>query len=336
MPEPWKRFGDRVITSSTLFEMEDLPESMAVVGLGAIGLEMAQAFSRLGVEVTGFDALNTLGGISDSEVAPSAADIFRKEFPIHLESKVTLEEDGPDRIIILSNNRRVSAEKVLVSVGRKPNIESLGLENLGVPLNRMGIPAFNQHTMQVGDIPVFIAGDVNARTPLLAEAADDGHIAGYNSIKGRNHCFCRRTFIGIVFTHPNIAAVGSRYADLAMDDIVTGAVDYKGQGRAMTASQNHGLLRLYAEKNTGRLVGAEMVVPDGEHLAHTLSWAIQRELTVFEMLELNFYHPVTEEGIRAALRKAAKKIEKRESGPEVPLCHILPQECQEQKETEEP
>ena len=320
MPEPWRKFGERVITSSTLFEMEDFPESLAVVGLGAIGLEMAQALGRLGVKVTGFDALNTVGGISDPDVAASAVEILRKEFPIHLESHVTLEEDGPDRILVKSDKTAVSVEKVLVSVGRKPNVAGLGLSNLGVPLNSAGIPAFNQHTMQVGDLPVFIAGDVNMRVPLLAEAADDGHIAGYNSIKDKNQSFCRRTFIGIVFTHPNIAAAGTKYANLKMDDIVIGSMDYKGQGRAMCAGENHGLLRLYAEKSTGILVGAEMAVPDGEHLAHTISWAIQRKLTVFEMLELNFYHPVTEEGIRSALRTAARAIEKRESGPEIPQC----------------
>ncbi|MEN8209445.1 MAG: dihydrolipoyl dehydrogenase [Candidatus Fermentibacteria bacterium] len=320
MPGPWRKFGHRVITSSTLFEMEDLPESLAVVGLGAIGLEMAQAFSRLEVKVTGFDALNTLGGISDPDVATSAVEIFRKEFPIHLESHVTLEEDGPDRMLVRSDNSEVSVEKVLVSVGRKPNIAGLGLQNLGVPLNDAGIPSFNQNTMQVGDLPVFIAGDVNTRVPLLAEAADDGHIAGYNSIKDKNRPFCRRTFLGIVFTHPNIAATGTKYVDLDMDDIVIGSMNYKGQGRAMCAAENHGLLRLYAERSTGKLVGAEMAVPDGEHLAHSISWAIQRGLTVFEMLELNFYHPVTEEGIRAALRMAARKIEKKESGPEIPLC----------------
>jgi len=320
MPEPWKKFGDRIITNEEIFEMEDLPESLAVVGLGAIGLELAQAFSRLGVEVTGFDALKTVGGISDPEVAASVIDLLAKEFPIHLESRVTLEEDGSGRIRVRSDNIDISVEKVLVSVGRKPNIAGLHMENLGVPLNKLGIPDFNQHTMQVGDLPVFIAGDVNARIPLMAEAADDGHIAGVNSIKDSIQSYCRRTFIGIVFVHPNIAAVGCRFADLNMDDIVIGSVDYKGQTRAMTALQNHGLLRLYAEKSTGKLIGAEMAIPDGEHIAHSISWAIQRGLTVFEMLELNFYHPTTEEGIGAALRKAARKIEQRESGPEIPMC----------------
>ncbi|MCK5840696.1 MAG: hypothetical protein KAH31_00900 [Candidatus Sabulitectum sp.] len=132
--------------------------------------------------------------------------------------------------------------------------------------------------------------------------------------------YCRRTFIGIVFTHPNIASVGTKFRDIDLENTVIGAMDYSGQARAMTALQNHWLLRLYAEKSTGKLIGAEMAIPDGEHIAHSISWAIQRGLTVFEMLELNFYHPVTEEGIRAALRVAANKIEKRESGPEIPLC----------------
>ncbi len=326
IPGPWKKFGDRVVTSTTLFEIEDLPKTMAVVGLGAIGLEMAQSFSRLGVKVTGFDALNTLGGITDPQVAASAVSVLEKEFPIHLESMVSLEEDGPDRIRVISNNESVSVDKVLVSVGRRPNTDDLRLENLGVPLNKAGIPEFNENTMQVADLPVFIAGDVNTRIPLLSEAADDGHIAGYNSTQGMNHQFCRRTFLGIVFTHPNIAATGKKYSDLNLEETVIGSMDYTKQSRAITAARNHGLLRVYAEKSSGKLIGAEMAVPDGEHLAHTLSWAIQRELTVFEVLELNFYHPVTEEGLRAALRSAAAKIEEGKSGPEVPLCHTLPTE----------
>ncbi len=320
IPEQWKQFGNRVVTSSTLFEMQELPKTMAVIGLGAIGLEISQALSRLGVVITGFDALNTVGGISDPEVAEAAAEIIGEEFPIHLESSVTLEEGVSGRVLVRSGDVEVQADKVLVAIGRKPNTDGLAMENLGVPLNSMGIPGFNPYTMQVGDLPVFIAGDVNARAQFLAEAADDGHIAGYNSVKNDVHSFCRRTPLGIVFTHPNIAAVGERYSSLDQDMIVTGSMDYRAQTRAMTAMRNRGLLRVYAEKTSGKLLGAEMAVPDGEHIAHLISWAVQRELTVFETMELNFYHPVTEEGIRSALRKAAGKVAKRESAPEIPRC----------------
>jgi len=329
MPGPWKKLGDRILTSDTLFEIEDLPESLAVVGLGAIGLEMAQAMCRLGVRVTGFDLLSTIGGISDPEVAADAVDILGREFPIHLGSPVALEEGGRGMVLVKSGSEAISVEKVLVSVGRRPNTDGLGLENLGVKLNERGLPAFNQHTMQVEKLPVFIAGDVNGRAPVLHEAADDGHIAGYNCLLAEPHCFCRRTFLGIVFTHPNIASVGLKHSNLDPDDAVIASESFTAQSRAVTAGENNGLIRVYASKNSGKLLGAELTAPDGEHLAHSLSWAIQRGLTVFEILELPFYHPVVEEGVRGALRKVARKIENRKTAPEVPLCHLLPDICLE-------
>ncbi len=328
VPGPWKELGSGVLTSDSIFEMEDLPESLLVVGLGAIGLELAQAFSRLGVKVTGFDALHTIGGITDPDVAGSAVEIIGGEFPIHLGAKVNLESLPGGKIKASWSGNTATAEKVLVAVGRKPDIEGLGLENLGVELDENGLPGFNQHTLQVGNLPVFLPGDVNRRAPILHEAADDGHIAGYNAMlkADSEHCFCRRTPIGIVFSHPNIAYAGSRFADLEMDEAVTAKEDYTNQGRAVTAGENRGLMKLYASKVTAKLLGGEMAAPQAEHMAHLIAWAIQRGLTVFEMLELPYYHPVVEEGIRGCLRKLAGQIEKRDSAPEVPLCRKLPLE----------
>lgn len=329
VPESWKELGDCVLTSDTIFEMEDLPESLAVIGLGAIGLELAQAFSRLGVSVTGFDALHTVGGITDPEVSLVAAEIMKDEFPINLGAKVDLRRGIDGGIKVGWSGNSITVQKVLVSVGRKPNIQGLGLENLGVELNSMGLPRCNKHTLQVENLPVFLPGDVNGRAPILHEAADDGHIAGYNSMQPleNEHCFCRRTPIGIVFSHPNIAYAGLKFSELEMDETVIASEDFTGQARAITALENKGILRLYASTVTAKLLGAEMIAPSGEHMAHMISWAIQRGLTVFEMLELTYYHPVVEEGIRGALRKLAGKIEKRESAPEVPLCRELPDEC---------
>lgn len=331
IPAPWRDLGDSMYTSDDIFEIEDLPDSLAVVGLGAIGLELAQAMNRLGVKVTGFDALHTLGGITDPDVSVAAAEIFRREFPIHLGAEVSLERQTNGRVKVNWSGNSITADKVLVAVGRTPNIEDLGLENLGVELNGNGLPDFNQHTLQVGDLPVFLPGDVNGRAPILHEAADDGHIAGYNAIleSSNEHCFCRRTPIGIVFSDPNVAYAGMRFEELEMDEAVTAEEDFSSQARAKTAGENRGLMKLYASKVTARLLGVEMAVPGGEHMAHMISWAIQRGLTVFEMLELPFYHPVLEEGIRGGIRKLAARIEKRESAPEVPLCRELPDECLE-------
>ncbi|PIE53679.1 dihydrolipoyl dehydrogenase [Candidatus Fermentibacteria bacterium] len=331
VPGPWKELGDLLLTSDSIFEMEDLPESLAVAGLGAIGLELAQSFARLGVRVTGFDALHTVGGLTDPEVGKAAAEIIGREFPVHLGASVKLKKTLNNKVKVSWEGNSITVNKVLAAVGRRPNIDGLGLENLGVELDKRGLPPVNQHTLQIGDLPVFMPGDVNGRAPILHEAADDGHIAGFNAMldSDKKHCFCRRTPIGIVFTHPNIAFAGSRFRDLHMDDALTAEEDFTKQARAKTAARNQGLLKMYASGVTGKLLGAEMIIPSGEHIAHMLSWAIQRGLTVFEMLELPFYHPVIEEGVRGALRKLASQVEKRESGPEVPLCRELPNGCLE-------
>ena len=99
-----------------------------------------------------------------------------------------------------------------------------------------------------------------------------------------------------------------RFAELNKDEIVIGEADFSSQGRARMAEMNHGLLRVYADKNSGRLLGAEMCAPQGEHLAHLLALAMQRKLTLRELLGMPFYHPVLEEGLRTALRDAAGKL----------------------------
>ena len=102
--------------------------------------------------------------------------------------------------------------------------------------------------------------------------------------------------------------MGARLADLDADRIVIGAVSFEDQGRARVMLRNRGLLRVYADRHDGRVLGAEMIGPDAEHLAHLLAWGIQSGMTVARMLEMPFYHPVVEEGLRTALRDAAARL----------------------------
>jgi hypothetical protein len=107
-----------------------------------------------------------------------------------------------------------------------------------------------------------------------------------------------------VFTDPQLATVGERFPALDQNAIVTGTVSFENQGRARVMLRNRGLLHVYAEVATGLVLGAEMIGPDAEHIAHLLAWGVQSELTVARMLEMPFYHPVVEEGLRTALRDA--------------------------------
>lgn len=302
----WNALGNRLLTTDTLFEQETLPARMAVVGMGPIGAEMAQALSRLGIQVMAFGG-KAIAGLTDPQVIAVAADLFKKEFPLHLGEKAELSLVG-EGVQVRAGSIEVVVDCVLAALGRRPNIDNLGLETLGVPLDEHGMPPVNPGTMQVADLPVFMAGDANDQAPLLHEAADEGYIAGLNATRPDPICFTRRTPLAIVFTDPDIAVVGSRFETLDPAKIVIGEVHFDRQGRARAGQRNKGIQRLYADAVSGRLLGAEMCAPAGEHMAHLLALAIDRSLTVQQLLRLPFYHPVLEEGLRTALRALAVQL----------------------------
>jgi dihydrolipoamide dehydrogenase len=166
--------------------------------------------------------------------------------------------------------------------------------------------------MQAGDSHIFIAGDADADVPLLHEAADEGRLAGGNAIRfPAVYKRARRTPLAIVFSDPQIALVGRHHVQLQDEDIdfAVGDVCFEDQGRSRVMLVNQGLLRVYGEKISGLLLGAEMIGPQNEHLAHLLAWAIQMRMTVTEVLEMPFYHPVIEEGLRTALRNLAEALD---------------------------
>lgn len=311
VPPDWAALGPRILTSDNLFEQPTLPARVAVLGLGSLGIEIAQALARLGVQITAFGAGPSVSGASDIQINERVLALLRQEFSLHLGHRAAVSAEG-DRVRVLAGDQQVTVDAVFAALGRRPNLDGLGLQHLGVSLDAQGMPPFNRQSMQVGDLPVYIAGDVNDDLAVMHEANDEGHISGYNARLDDSetpNCFQRRTPLAIVFSDPNIAMVGQRFADLDEKQIVTGTVDFSNQGRARIAAENRGMLRLYANREDGRLLGAEMCAPRGEHLAHLLALAIGNRQTVHELLGMPFYHPAFEEGLRTALRDASRRLE---------------------------
>jgi Pyruvate/2-oxoglutarate dehydrogenase complex, dihydrolipoamide dehydrogenase (E3) component, and related enzymes len=245
--------------------------------------------------------------LKDPSVNAVAIELLKQEFPVHLGQKADLHA-SKGGMQVRAGSKEAIVDSVLVSLGRRPNIDNLGLEALGIELDEHGLPPVDPHTMQIADLPVFMAGDINDRIPLLHEAADEGHIAGINATRRDPMYFKRRVPLAIVFTDPNIAMIGRRFNSLDGNKILTGEVCFKRQGRARVGQRNKGILRLYAEPESGRLVGAEICAPAGEHMAHLVALAIERSLTVHDMLRLPFYHPTLEEGLRSALRQLSAQV----------------------------
>ncbi|AOB31001.1 dihydrolipoamide dehydrogenase [Bordetella sp. H567] len=314
VPPPFQALGDRLVVNDDVFYWDDLPGSVAVFGPGVIGLELGQALARLGVRVRVFGVSGSLGGITDPTVRQSAKKAFQEEFYLDPDARVLETTRDGDRVrvryVALDNTERVEHfDYALVATGRRPNLGGLALQNTSLKLNAAGVPEYDRYTMQAGKSPIFIAGDANSDLPLLHEAADEGRIAGENAAHFPNvKAGRRRAQMAVVFTDPQIAVVGTPYNRLPEGTYVTGEVDFGNQGRSRVMLKNKGRLHVYADRATGRFLGAEMAGPSVEHLAHLLAWSLQQELTVARMLEMPFYHPVVEEGLRTALRDADAQV----------------------------
>ena len=313
IPQAWQAFSDRIFTTDTLFELDELPDSIAVIGLGVIGLEIGQALARLDVDVTGIDMAEKIGGIEDPEILQSVIETLAREFPLWLgEAAGITEENG--KLRVTAGDEAVLVDKILVSMGRSPNVSGMKLENLNIDLDQRGVPLHNLNTMQCGDQPVFIAGDVSGNRAIMHEAGDEGRIAGINAASDSIQAYKRKTPLAITFTDPNICTVGASWSELDQQTTVIGQIKMAPVGRALIMTKNRGLIRIYGDKKTGRLLGACLFCIKGEHLAHLMAWCIQQDLTVFDLLRMPFYHPVIEEALQAALRDLASKVEDRPGG----------------------
>ena len=313
-PAAWSALGKRLVVSDDVFDWTDLPSSVAVFGPGVIGLELGQALHRLGVRVKIFGRGGGVGPLSDPGLLDEARRVFAAEFYLDTDARAEVSREGSQVVLryrATDGGTRVEHfDYLLAATGRRPNLDRLNLDATSLARDARGVPVFDRETLQCGTAPIFIAGDADNDVPLLHEAADEGRIAGDNAARYPEvRKGLRRAQLGIVFTDPQIAIVGGGYRAMRDTPYVTGVVSFEDQGRSRVMLRNRGRMHLYADARSGALLGAELIGPDAEHLAHLLAWAVQLDLTVTDMLQLPFYHPVVEEGLRTALRDTFAKLE---------------------------
>ncbi|WP_042248364.1 dihydrolipoyl dehydrogenase [Paracoccus sp. PAMC 22219] len=304
VPEPFRDLGPRILTNETVFELPDLPDSLAVIGGGPIGLELAQAMGRLGVPVTLFDQGTRLGKARCDVVHDTLQTAIARDVTLCLgvETTPTADADG----IRLAWTGDMQGEQVfshvLVAVGRPPNLKGLGLDASGLDLDDHGTPKFDRTTMQCGSAPVFMAGDANADATLLHEASTEGAIAGTNAATFPDVTPGERSpTFALTFTDPPLASVGTGPGD----GVICGRSDYSDQGRARAEARAEGVVTLYADAQ-GRLSGADLCCPGADHLGHLLAWSVQSGATATGLLSMPFYHPTLEEGLKTALRQICR------------------------------
>ncbi|WP_299072538.1 dihydrolipoyl dehydrogenase [Accumulibacter sp.] len=327
VPAEWREAaGDRLIVNDDVFAWQSLPQSVAVLGTGVIALELAQALHRLGVRVGVYGRSERVGPLTDPALQAEARKIFADELPMRLGvSDLHLRRVGNEVAVRVGDEEPAAEQRyawILAASGRRPNLQALGLPQSGLPLDTRGVPMFDPCTGQIADSHVFIAGDATHEREILHEAADEGRIAGDNAGRFPDvRVRPRRAPLSVVFSDPQIMLAGQSHAQLLRSgaDFAVGEVSFEDQGRSRVMLKNRGALHLYAERRSGRLLGAEMLGPAAEHLGHLLAWSVQRGDSVQEMLDSPFYHPVIEEGLRTALRGLQRALR---MGPP-PIEHCL-------------
>ncbi|KAF7276613.1 hypothetical protein GWI33_010029, partial [Rhynchophorus ferrugineus] len=245
----WKDIlNDRFLTTDQIFELPQLPKSLAVIGSGVIAIELAQAFHRLGVETTIFARSNKVGILSSPKLQDMAHEELLRELNIRFETlpeQVSLEND---QIKITYHNKQSQLETIftdylLSATGRSSLLSTLTLEKINPAYGDVKTLPIDLQTKQLGEYPIFIVGDAFSKTPLQHEAAHEGRATVQNCLNYPQVQNIKTLApLGIVFCSPEMAIVGQTFQQLndAKADFVTGFASYEKQSRALTLGKNQG------------------------------------------------------------------------------------------------
>ncbi|MGC4060952.1 MAG: dihydrolipoyl dehydrogenase [Aquabacterium sp.] len=310
VPTGWRdKLGSRLVTSDEVFDWVELPRSLAVIGAGAIGLELAQAYSRLGVRVILLDQGAHVSPLTDPVVQARATELLGQQIDMHMNSQVlamSLEGRRVNLSYTTHGRLRVAqVDHVLVAMGRRPVLADLNLEAAGLALDEHGmLTRVDEHTGRIGQSHFFVAGDARGQQQVLHEARFTGHMAGDNAARFPDvveHTLPPK--LSMVFCDPQIMVAGQSFHDLRdrAGSVACGMASFDDMGRGRIMGSAGGVIRLYADKVSETLLGAEMVGPGAEHIAHLLTWAIQHQVSVKALHHSPVYHPVLEEGLKPAI-----------------------------------
>ena len=301
------------LTSTTALELDRLPRSLLAIGGGYIGCELGQMFARAGVKVTIVDTLPILAA-GEPEISTALAGYFREEGIVVRENVRPLairKTTGGVALDISSDGKceSVEAENVLVATGRRPNTEGLGLAEAGVELLMNGGIEIDEH-MRTTRNGIYAAGDVTGRDQFVYMAAYGARIAAENALNGDAKCYDAAAMPAVVFTDPQVASVGLTEAQArAQGSLVkTSLLPLDQVPRALAARDTRGLFKLVAEAETGKLLGAHLIAPEGADTIQTAALAIKFGLTVAQLAETVFPYLTTVEGLKLAAQAFDKDV----------------------------
>jgi pyruvate/2-oxoglutarate dehydrogenase complex dihydrolipoamide dehydrogenase (E3) component len=289
------------LTSDSALQLARLPESLIVLGGGAVAVEFAQFFARFGVKVTLIQRSPHVLHEMDSDAAAVIEDVFRREgIAVFTGTKLlAARRDGHLKEVSFEHQnqtRHVRAEEIFFALGRIPNVASLGFDKIGVQLEYGRIPT-DAH-MQTSLPHIYAVGDCTGRHEIVHIAVQQGEVAGHNvAHPERMKKMDYRLVAEVIFTEPQIATVGMTEKRAHLQNILYFCAKYSfsDHGKSLIMEAKDGFVKLLADEFTGEIIGGTCVGPLGGELIHEIIAAMAKRMTVHELAAMPHYHPTLAE-----------------------------------------
>lgn len=302
VPLPFLPFDEKRIVSSTgALALTQVPKRLLIVGAGVIGVELGSVYSRLGSEVTFVEFLDRICPMFDETIsAQLQANLTRQGMKFLLSSKVTGADMTPSEITLRVGEQQLKGDVVLVSVGRRPYLQNLGLETVGITPNSKGmIPVNGRFQTSVPNI--YAIGDI-IDGPMLAHKAFEEAVAAAEIIAGQNPVVNYLAIPNVIYTYPEVASVGlteTEAKNLGLT-VKTGQFPFKVNSRAKCTGEEEGFVKIVSDAATDRILGIHILGAHASELISEGAVAIQNKLTTLQVAHTAHAHPTLSEAIKEA------------------------------------
>ena len=296
-----------VVTSTGALTLGKVPKKMVVIGAGVIGLELGSVYSRLGAEVTVVEFLDAITPGMDPEVQKTFQRMLKKQgIEFVMGAAVQKTENTKTKAKVHYKLRKddsehvIDADVVLVATGRKPYHDGVGLDALGIEMTKRGQIAVNDH-WQTSVKGIYAIGDV-IEGPMLAHKAEDEGMAVAETVAGKHGHVNYGVIPGVIYTHPEVANVGATEATLkeAGRAYKVGKFSFMGNARAKANFAGDGFVKILADKETDRILGAHIIGPSAGDLIHEVCVAMEFGASAQDLAMTCHAHPTYSEAVREA------------------------------------
>jgi dihydrolipoamide dehydrogenase len=306
--------GERIITSNEAISLREIPKHLVVIGGGVIGVELGSVYARLGSKVTIVEYSERLIPTMDKDLGVTLAKSLKKQLNIdfHFKTKVTGATRKAKKVTVTAENDKgetlsLEADYVLVAIGRKPNTTGLGLDKISITTDERGrIPVNN--LFQTKHATIYAIGDV-IQGPMLAHKASEEGVACAENIAGKKGHLNYDAIPGVVYTWPEVAAVGKTEEELKKAGIAykVGKFPFKASGRARAAEESEGFVKVLAAQETDEILGVHMIGPRVADMIAEASLAIEYRASAEDIGMMVHPHPTFTEAFKEAALDACDK-----------------------------